>query len=172
MILPLETHSPQIGQDVFIAPDSWVIGDVILGDSVSVFFGAVLRGDLMPIRVGRGSNIQEHAVVHTTHERTPAVIGDYVTVGHRAIVHGAQIGNRCLIGMGAIVLDGTEVGDDCLIAAGCVLPERKIIPPRSMVMGTPGKVVRSLTQEEVKTLTAGAERYIHFGKMYRGILKQ
>lgn len=172
MILPLDLHSPLLGQDVFIAPDSWVIGDVTLADNVSIFFGAVLRGDLMPIKVGRGSNIQEHAVLHTTHGRTPTILGELVTVGHRAIVHGAQIGNRCLIGMGAIVLDETVVGDDCLIAAGCVLPERKIIPPRSMVMGKPGKVVRELSQKEVDILTDGAERYIRFGQTYRQIFAQ
>lgn len=166
MIVTLDSHSPAIGNNVFIAPDAWVIGDVHLGENVSVFFGAVLRGDLMPIRVGNGTNIQEHAVIHTTHKRSPAELGELVTVGHRAIIHGAKIGNRCLIGMGAIVLDDTVVGDDSLIAAGCVLSESKNIPPRSLVMGTPGKVVRSLTQEEVDTLTDGANRYIEFGKMY------
>jgi len=170
MILPLDTHVPKIGKNVFIAPDAWVIGDVELGDNVSVFFGAVLRGDLMPIRVGQGSNIQEHAVIHTTHGTTPALIGEYVTIGHRAIVHGAEIGNRSLVGMGAIVLDRTVVGENCLIGAGSVIPERKSIPSRSMVIGAPGKVVRTLNETEIQTLTAGAERYIHFGAIYRDLL--
>ena len=167
MILRLDSRIPRIGQEVFLAPDAWVIGDVELGDQVSIFFGAVLRGDLLPIRVGRGTNIQEHAMVHTTHGRKPAVIGEYCTVGHRAIVHGCTVGNRCLVGMGAIILDETEIGDECVIAAGCLIPEGKTIPPRSMVMGVPGKVVRELTVAEVTMLPVSAERYIETGKLFR-----
>ncbi len=170
MILPLAASSPRLGKDVFVAPDAWVIGDVELADNVSVFFGAVLRGDLLPIRVGRGTNIQEHSMLHTTHGRAPAVVGEYCTIGHRAIIHGCTVGNRCLVGMGAIILDGTVVEDECVIAAGALIPEGKHIPARSMVMGVPGKVVRSLTAEEVKMLPVGAERYIETGATFRGLL--
>lgn len=165
MILPLPSSTPKISNNGFIAPDAWVIGDVELGDDVSIFFGAVLRGDLMPIRVGRGTNIQEHALLHTTHGRTPTVVGEYVTVGHRAILHGCTIGNRCLIGMGSIILDGATVGDECLVGAGALIPEGKVIPPRSLVIGVPGRVARVLSEEEATGLRIAAERYIETGRM-------
>ena len=167
MIIPLEKSTPSIGNDVFVAPDAWVIGDVHLGDEVSLFFGAVLRGDLMPIRVGKRTNIQEHALLHTSRKRTPVIIGEEVTVGHRAIVHGAAIGNRVLIGMGSIILDEAEIGDECIIGAGTLITERKKIPPRSMVLGSPGKVVRELTAEEIAFLPRSAAGYVETNRQFR-----
>ncbi len=178
MILPLpnsETSSPAVpkrGARGFIAPDAWVIGDVELSDDVSIFFGAVLRGDLRPIQIGRGTNIQEHAMLHTTHGRTPTIVGEYVTVGHRAILHGCTVGNCCLIGMGSIILDGAVIGDECLIGAGALVPEGKIIPPRSLVIGMPGKVARALSEDEAKGLRIAAERYVETGRMLAAALGQ
>ncbi len=170
MITSFGSHRPQLGKGVFVAPESWVIGDVILGDDVSIFFGAVLRGDILPIRVGRGTNIQELSMLHTSQQRTPTILGEYVTVGHRAIVHGCSIGDRTLVGMGAIILDETVVEEDCIIGAGTVLPERKRIPAKSMVLGVPGKVVRALGEDEIRTLTKGAEHYIELGHEYQKLL--
>lgn len=169
MIVPLGQQVPQIEAEVFLAKDSWVIGDVSLGTRVSIFFGAVLRGDILPIRVGNESNIQEHALLHTSHGRTPTILGDQVTVGHRAIVHGATVGNRVLVGMGAIILDQAIIEDECIIGAGTVITEGKKIPARSLVLGTPGRVVRTLEQDELRQLVLAAEHYVTLGRMYRGI---
>jgi carbonic anhydrase/acetyltransferase-like protein (isoleucine patch superfamily) len=169
MITGFSGALPKLGRDVFIAPDAWVIGDVRLDDNVSIFFGAVLRGDILPITVGRGSNIQEHAMLHTSRKRTPTVVGQDVTVGHRAIIHGCTIGDRSLVGMGAVILDETIVEEDCIIAAGTVLPERKRIPAKSMVMGVPGKVVRTLSEDEIRALPQGSRHYVELGRQYRDL---
>ncbi|MFN8391064.1 MAG: gamma carbonic anhydrase family protein [Bdellovibrionota bacterium] len=167
MVTEFDGHTPKLHESVFIAPDAWVIGDVRLGEDVSIFFGAVLRGDILPIRIGKGTNIQEHSMLHTSQQRSPTLVGDYVTIGHRAIVHGCSIGNRCLIGMGSVILDETVIEDDCIIAAGTVIPEKKHIPARSMVMGVPGKVVRTLSDDEVARLPNGAYHYVEVGRKYR-----
>ena len=166
MILPFANQTPRIGSTVFIAPDAWVIGDVELGDEVSIFFGAVLRGDLLPIRVGNETNIQEHALLHTTHGRTPTIVGEQVTIGHRAIVHGCRLGNRVLVGMGAIILDEAVVEDECLIGAGTVITEGKRIPARSLVFGVPGKVIRKLDESELEYLKTSANGYVLSGREY------
>ncbi len=166
MIRSLNSRTPNIGTNVFVAQDAWVIGDVELGDNVSVFFGAVLRGDIEKIRVGRGSNIQEHCVFHTSHG-TPVTINEEVTIGHRAVIHGATVSSRCLIGMGAILLDGALIEEECMIGAGCLIPEGKRIPKRSLVIGVPGKVVRNLTNEEITYIAQSAEHYMQIGAQYR-----
>ncbi len=166
MIQKFNDIYPKLAADVFIAPDSWVIGDVKLASEVSIFFGAVLRGDLLPISVGARSNIQEHAVLHTTGGKSPTIVGDSVTIGHRAIIHGCSIGNNCLIGMGSIILDGTIIGNNCLIGAGSVIPENKTIPDNSLVYGNPYKVVRTLTLEEVSKITSSADGYVKLGQRY------
>ena len=166
MIIPYHDTTPQLGAEVFIAPDAWVIGDVTLGDNVSIFFGSVLRGDLLPITVGRGTNIQEHSLLHTTTGRTPTIVGEEVTVGHRAIIHGASVGNRCIIGMGATLLDEAVVEDECIIAAGSLVTSKTRIAAQSMVMGIPAKVVRSLTAEEISFLKESAHDYLMTGRDY------
>lgn len=172
MILPCtpavlnEERAPALGKGVFVAPDAWVIGDVELGDQATVLFGAVLRGDILPIKVGKRSNIQDCSVIHTSHGRTPTEIGEEVTIGHRATLHGCKICDRVLVGMGAIILDETVIEDECVIAAGTVVTENKRIPARSMVMGVPGKVVRTLTDDEIKFLRVSAERYVKVGANY------
>ena len=166
MIKSFGEKTPSFGEEVFVAPDAWVIGDVSIGSHVSIFFHAVLRGDILPISIGSGTNIQEHAMIHTSHGRTPTVVGENCTIGHRAIVHGCSLGDRVLVGMGAIILDETEIGDECIIAAGAVVPEGKKIPPRSLVMGVPGKVVRELGEEDLKYLEDSARGYIEAGKLY------
>lgn len=166
MIIPFTTKTPRIGSGAFIAPSAWVTGDVSIGDEASVFFGAVLRGDLMPIHIGRQSNIQDQVIIHTSHLRCPTIVADRVTVGHRAILHGCQIEGESMIGMGAIVLDEAVVGSQSLVGAGAVVPERMQIPPRSLVLGIPARVVRELTDEEVANIQATTERYLGIAKEY------
>jgi carbonic anhydrase/acetyltransferase-like protein (isoleucine patch superfamily) len=169
MIIEFETHNPKIAENVFVAPSSWVIGNVSIEENCSIFFGAVLRGDILPISIGKGTNIQEHSMIHTTHGRSPTFIGEQVTVGHRAIVHGASVGNRCLIGMGSIILDEASIGDESIVAAGTIVTEGKTFPPRSMIMGTPGKVVREITDEDLANILRGTNSYVKLAAKYRGI---
>ena len=155
----------------FVAPDAHVIGRVRLGEEVGVWFGAVLRGDNDPITIGTGSNVQENAVLHTEIGQ-PLIIGQYVTVGHQAMLHGCTIGDGSLIGMQAIVLNGARIGRECLIGAGALIPEGKVIPDRSVVMGAPGKVVRELSDEDVARIQAGVESYITKSAQFSAQLKR
>ncbi|MBX3744995.1 MAG: gamma carbonic anhydrase family protein [Verrucomicrobiae bacterium] len=158
----LERHlrsSPRLGRNVFIARGATVVGDVTLGDHASVWYGAVLRGDIHRIVVGEGSNIQDNAVVHLADDYG-ALIGRYVTVGHSAIVHACTIGDECLVGMGATILDGAEIGEQCIIGAHALVTQRSRIPPGSMVLGAPARVVRTLTGEERRGLRYWAEKYV------------
>lgn len=143
----------------WIAPGAHVIGDVHLGQDVGIWFGAVLRGDKERLSIGAGTNIQEHVMIHAD-PGFPATIGAGVTVGHRAIVHGCTIGDGTLIGMGATVLNGARIGKNCLIGAGALVTEGKEIPDGSLVMGTPAKVVRPLSQDALASLATSAEAYV------------
>jgi len=138
---------PQIDPLAYIAPGASVMGDVRLAAKVSVWPGCVLRGDVNFIEVGESSNIQDLSVLHVTHE-LPCRVGAWVTVGHRVILHGCTIEDRCLIGMGAIVLDGAMIGEGSIVGAGCLVTEGMVVPPRSLVLGLPGKVVRTLDGED------------------------
>jgi carbonic anhydrase/acetyltransferase-like protein (isoleucine patch superfamily) len=150
---------PTVGRDVFIAESAAVIGDVHLGDGASVWFGAVLRGDYYPIRVGVRSNLQDNVVVHITAGHASTTIGDDVTVGHSVIIHGCTIGSRVLVGMGSIVLDGAIIGDDSFIAAGSLVTPRTVIPPHSFVLGRPAKAVRPVRPEDTAAIHDGASLY-------------
>ena len=165
--IPYAEHVPTVAPDVFIAPDAWVIGRVTLEAQVSVFFGAVLRGDIEPILIGCGSNIQEHATLHTTGGFPPVTVGHNVTIGHRATLHSCEIQDGCIIGMGATVLDGAIIGRDCMIGAHTLIPMRAQIPPGSMVYGSPGRVVRPLKEKELEWLRESANHYIEKGRWYR-----
>jgi len=150
----------------FIAPTATVIGDVTLGKDTGIWFGAVLRGDRDRIEIGDGSNVQDNAVVHTS-RGFPARIGREVSVGHGAILHGCTIGDRVLVGMGAIVMNGAVVGEDSIIAAGAVVTEGTTIPPGSVVMGVPGKVVKEATAAQKENIRKNAESYIGLAKSYQ-----
>lgn len=158
MLQPYLDKKPQLGQGVRAHETAVVIGDARLGANVSLWPQTVLRGDYNSISVGAGTNIQDGAVVHNDHTYA-AVIGADCVVGHRAIVHGSTVGDRCLVGMGAILLNGSVIGDECIIGAGCVVPEGKQIPARSLVLGIPGKVIRAVTDEEVAKTVASAGHY-------------
>ncbi|HJT23440.1 MAG TPA: gamma carbonic anhydrase family protein [bacterium] len=160
MIQSYQNHKPQIGKNVHVHDHAVVIGEVTLGDDVSLWPGAILRGDMAAIRVGNRTNIQDGSVFHTdTHY--PAVIGEDCVVGHQACVHACAVGNRCLIGIRSVILTGAQIGDECIIGAGAVVTEGKVIPPRSLVLGVPGKVVRQITDEEVKGILHGVQEYLH-----------
>ena len=157
----LATHlakKPDLSRALWVAPNATVVGDVTLGLKSSVFYGAVLRGDIARIVVGEGTNIQDNAIVHLADD-LDAVIGAWCTIGHGAIVHACVIEDECLIGMGATVLDGARVGARSIVAAGAVVTPRTVIPPGSMVMGAPAKVVRTLSEDEQRGLKKWAEKY-------------
>lgn len=150
---------PDIARATWIASNATVVGDVTLGAQSSVFYGAVLRGDIARIAVGEGSNIQDNAVVHLADD-LDAIIGAWCTIGHAAIVHACTIEDECLIGMGATVLDGARIGARSIVGAGAVVTQRMIVPPGSMVLGTPAKVVRELSDQEQRALRGWAEKYV------------
>ncbi|MGZ9809764.1 gamma carbonic anhydrase family protein [Pseudoroseicyclus sp. H15] len=158
MIYALGNRTPLVADSAWVAPGAHVIGQVELGEDTSVWFGAVLRGDNEPIVVGQGSNVQENAVLHTD-MGYPLTIGPGCTIGHKAMLHGCQIGENSLVGMGATVLNGAKIGRNCLIGAGALVTEGKQIPDGSLVIGAPGKVVRMLSDEEIEGLRKSALGY-------------
>jgi gamma-carbonic anhydrase len=159
------TRTPDTKRSLFIAPNATVNGDVVLGRQSSVFYGAVLRGDIHEIRVGEGTNIQDNAIVHLADE-LGAYIGDWCTIGHAAIVHACTIEDECLIGMGATVLDGAHVGARSIVGANSLVPQGMVVPPGSMVYGSPAKVIRPLTEAEIATLKPWAEKYVDVAKAH------
>lgn len=170
LILPYGDAVPRLGRDVFVAPSATLIGDVVLGDEASVWFGAVLRGDVGAIRIGARTNIQDLACVHVTDGLSWTMVGEDVTVGHGAILHGCTVGDGCLIGMGSILLDNAEIGAGSVIAAGAVVPPRMVIPPRSMVRGNPAKVLGEVKPEQAELGRIGAAHYVENARRFRAIL--
>ena len=158
---------PAVHRTAFVDASAHVIGDVEIGEDSSVWMNVVIRGDVNSIRIGRRSNVQDGTVVHVMQDTHPTVIGDNVTIGHSAIAHGCTIADRVLIGMGAILLNGVRVGEDSIVAAGTLVAERTIIPPRSLVMGSPGKVRRSLTDAEIASIQEYADNYVRYKKDYQ-----
>jgi carbonic anhydrase/acetyltransferase-like protein (isoleucine patch superfamily) len=158
MLQPFQDKAPRLLGEVRAHETAVVIGDVELGDGVSLWPHAVLRGDLNRIVVGPGSNIQDGAVVHNERAH-PALIGRDCVIGHQACVHGATVGDRCLVGIGALLLNGSVIGDESIVGAGSLVPEGKVIPPRSLVLGVPGRVIRQVSDEELKRTTDGAAGY-------------
>jgi|SRR5581483_440849 len=166
MLRPYRGVFPRVHPTAFIDHSAQVIGDVDIGEESSVWMAAVVRGDVHRIRVGRRSNIQDGTVVHVMNRTHPTTIGDEVTVGHAALLHGCTIEDRCLIGMGAILLNGAYIGAESIVAAGTLIPENMRVPPRSLVMGSPGKVKRPLTDAEVDSIRGYAERYVGYRLEY------
>ena len=168
MLRPHRGTSPRVHATAFIDVSAQVIGDVEIGEESGVWMCAVVRGDVHWIKVGRRTNIQDGAIVHGMTGTHPTSIGDNVTVGHAALLHGCTIEDECLIGMGAIVLNGAHVGTGSIVAAGTLLVEGQKVPPRSLVMGSPGKVKRLLTQAEVADIQKYADRYVGYRLDYMG----
>ena len=155
-----------VGADVFCAPNATVLGDVTLGDRVGIWFGAVVRADKDRIAIGADSNVQDNCTVHTSAGH-PVTIGREVSVGHGAILHGCTIGDRVLVGMGAIVLNGAVIGEGSLIGAGALVTEGAAIPPNSVVLGVPGKVVKQTTEEQRENIRQNAASYVELAGRYR-----
>lgn len=166
MITAYKGTSPKIADSAFVAPSAQIIGDVHIGVDSSVWFNCVLRGDCYHIRIGEKSNIQDNTVIHVTQEQFATIIGNYVTVGHSAVVHGCTVMDRCLIGIGAIVLDDVTIGEESLIAAGSLVTPGTKIPPRSMVMGAPAKVRRQVTDQEVARINEHWQHYVEYKNQY------
>ncbi len=165
-VRPLGDRHPHIDVTAYVADDAQIIGDVVLAADSSVWFGAVLRGDTERITIGERSNVQDGAILHAD-PGFPCTVGSGVVAGHGAILHGCQIGDDCLIGMGAIILNGASIGSGSIVAAGAVVPERKTFSPGSLIMGVPAKVVREVTAEDRKQIAAGARHYQERARLYR-----
>src|SRR5688500_10870880 len=162
MLRQYKGMSPRIDPGAYIDQSAQIIGDVEIGAEASVWMNAVVRGDVHWIRIGARSNIQDNTVVHVMNGTHPTTIGGDVTIGHAAVVHGCTIGDRVLIGMGAILLNGVTIGGDSIVAAGTLVTEETTIPPRSLVMGSPGKVKRQLSDAEVASILQYSERYVSY----------
>jgi carbonic anhydrase/acetyltransferase-like protein (isoleucine patch superfamily) len=158
---------PEIAASAYVDPASVIIGDVVIGRDSSVWPLCVIRGDVNCVRIGERTNIQDGSILHVMKDEYPLVLGDEITVGHSVTLHGCTIMNRCLIGMRATILNGVVIGEGCIIAAGTLLTERTTIPPRSLVMGTPGKVKRALTAIDQSTIDMYARRYVEYKNIYR-----
>lgn len=167
MILSYQGKAPKLHESVFIAEGAHIIGDVTIGKDSSVWFNAVIRGDVNFIRIGERTNVQDNSVIHVTYEKSPTFIDSDVTVGHSAVLHGCTIEGYCLIGMGAVLLDNCKIGDHSLVAAGALVREGFVVPPKSLVAGMPAKVVRELNQDELKGLEDSAQHYVNYVESYR-----
>lgn len=170
MLYALGPVSPRIGNDCFVAPDAAVIGDVLLHDQSSVWFGCTLRGDNELIEIGRGTNIQDGSVLHTD-IGIPLTLEPFVTVGHKAMLHGCYVGTHALIGIGATVLNGAKIGANSLVGAQALVTEGKEFPEGVLILGSPAKVIRELTEEEIAFLAESAQHYIAHSMRYRRELK-
>lgn len=171
LVLPYAGHVPQLGEEVFLAPGAKVIGQVVLGPRVSVWYNAVVRGDVHHVHIGADSNIQDGAVLHGQKGEWPVELGERVSVGHQATVHGAVVEDDCLIGIGARVLDGCRIGRQSLVAAGAVVREGTVIPPRSLVVGVPGQVKRELSERELDLIARTPGRYREYAAETRAALE-
>lgn len=172
MILPYDGRAPQIAASAYVAGSADVIGDVSIGEHSSVWFGAVLRGDVNYIRLGARTNVQDGSVLHGMKDLYPVILGDEVTVGHNVTLHGCTIENLCLIGMGAVVLNDARIGEGSIIAAGSVVPEKTIVPPRSLFLGNPARFRRHLTDADLEVIRRYATNYVAYKESYLAEVKR
>lgn len=173
MITRFKQFEPKIGQNVFVAPSADVIGRVEIGEHSSIWFGVVIRADVHHIKIGARTSIQDGSMVHVTHHKKadesdghPTIIGNDVTVGHKVMLHGCTIEDACLIGMSATILDGAVIGKESIVGAGALVTGGKVFPPRSLILGSPAKAVRTLEEAEVENLYKSARRYVDFKDEY------
>ena len=174
MIYPFQGTTPMIHDDAFVAPSADIIGDVSVGEGSSIWFGCVVRGDVNSIRIGKQTNVQDLSMIHVTHytkedksDGYTTTIGDNVTIGHRVMLHGCVIEDACLIGMSSTILDGAIIGKESIVGANSLVTKNKVFPPRSLIMGNPAKLIRSLTEEEVASLYHSADNYVRFKRQYQ-----
>ena len=170
MIWSLDGIAPVVGRGVFVAPTATVVGNVTLGDDVSVWFGAVLRGDVEKLTIGKGSNIQDNSVCHSD-PGSPLVVGDHVTVGHGVILHGCRVGDGSLIGMGSTILNDARIGKNCLVGATALVTEGKEFPDGMLIVGSPARAIRALSPEELARMAQSPGRYVERGRQYLAGLK-
>ena len=166
MIRSFQGHTPAIPNTCYVDASAQVIGDVVLGEQASIWMNAVVRGDVHSIRIGAGSNVQDCAVLHGQRGLYPVHVGDLVTIGHNATVHGCVVGDACLIGIGARVLNDARIGEGSIIAAGAVIPEHMVIPPRSLVAGVPGRIKRELGDADRELILTYARNYLDYTRAY------
>ncbi len=170
LILPVNGISPVMGNDCFVAPNATIVGDVVMGNDCSVWFNAVIRGDVNSIRIGNKVNVQDGAVIHCTFEKTKTIIGNNVSIGHNAIVHGCVIDDNVLIGMGAIVMDNAHVGSNSIIAAGAVVLENTIVEAGSVFAGVPAKKIKEVSQQLISgEINRIAENYLKYSKWFKDL---
>ncbi len=167
MLRAFQGIMPKVEPSAFIEETAVVLGDVVIGAESSVWFLTIIRGDVNVIRIGSRTNIQDLCVLHVTHDTHPLIIGDEVTVGHRVLLHGCTIKDRVLVGMGAILMDGVAIGEDCVIAAGSLITEGTVVPPGSVVLGSPGRVKRAITNDERAWLRQSAANYVRYAAEHR-----
>ncbi|MCX7884950.1 MAG: gamma carbonic anhydrase family protein [Caloramator sp.] len=166
MIIKFKNNYPNINNSCFIAENCTIIGDVEIDEKSSIFFNAVLRGDVEKINIGKYTNIQDNCTIHAD-KNFSVIIKDEVTIGHNCIIHGCTIENNCLIGMGSIILNGAHIGENSIIGAGSLVTQNSIIPPNSLCFGSPAKVIRNLTNDEIKSIKESAKHYYEIAKMYK-----
>ena len=155
-----------VPKSVFVEDTAVVIGDVVMGEDCSVWFHAVVRGDVNSIRIGDRTNVQDLCMLHVTHDTHPLVVGSDVTIGHNVVLHGCTVKDRVLIGMGAIIMDGAVIGEDCVVGAGALVTENTIVPPKSLILGSPAKVKRPVSQQELAWIRESAKNYIQYARQY------
>lgn len=170
-VFALDERVPVVGERTWVAENATVVGAVTIGSDCSIWFGAVLRGDNDPITIGNGTNVQDGAILHTD-EGIPLTVADHVSIGHQAMLHGCTVGEGSLIGINAVVLNRAVIGKHCLIGANTLIPEGKVIPDRSLVVGTPGRIIRELTDEEVTRNLRNSRHYVDAGALYSHAMKR
>ncbi len=166
ILRPFGARSPQVGEHTFLAENAVVVGDVIIGARSSIWYGAVIRGDVFHIRIGDETSIQDNSVIHVSHGRNATIVGNRVTVGHSVNLHGCRIDDRCIIGMGSIVLDGAWVGERCIVGAGSLVTPETKIPPGTLALGSPARPKRDLTAEELTWVDVAADHYVELAAAY------
>ena len=172
MIRSYQGHTPVIPESCYVDVSAQIIGDVVLGEHASVWMNAVVRGDVHSIRLGAHSNVQDCSVLHGMRNLYPVIVGEYVTIGHNATVHGCVVEDACLIGMGATIMNNARIGEGSIIAAGALVPENMVVPPRSLVAGVPGKVRRTLKDSDREMILKYARNYLDYMKFYLGEWKK
>jgi carbonic anhydrase/acetyltransferase-like protein (isoleucine patch superfamily) len=166
MIRTFQGIKPTVPDSCFIEETAVVIGDVVMGEDCSAWFHAVIRGDVNYIRIGHRTNVQDLCMLHVAHDTHPLVIGNDVTIGHHVVLHGCTIKDRVLVGMGAIIMDGAVIGEDSVIGAGALVTERTMIPPKSLVLGSPAKIKRPVSEEELAWIQQSAKNYVGYARQY------
>jgi len=166
IIRPFGGRVPRLHESVFAIETAVVVGDVEIGEASSLWFGVVVRGDVNFVRIGARTNVQDHSVLHVTSRTHPTIVGDDVTIGHRVTLHGCTVKDRCLIGIGAVVMDGAVVGEDAMVGAGALVPPNMIVPKGTLALGSPARVKRELTADEIASLRTSAQNYVRCAQQY------